>query len=437
MIGLVGLSHQTAHVGIREKLVIPPQQAVLLFRFLKEINDIEGIFVISTCNRTEVYFEAQADDENASMLLSHLKNQILGYFGVSENFGKYFYSMHGSDATRHIFKVASGLDSMLIGEYQIVSQIKEAFHMQCSQNITGPSLTRLIQKAFETGKEVRTKTHINKGNVSVSSAAVSLTGKKLGCYSKINTLTIGAGETGSIIVQTLSKKRCPGIFVANRTRSKAESLSHLTGATVIGFNQIKDYLYTVDVVYYTTGSTELLLKKDELVEIMQHRLHKPLMVVDLCMPRNVDPEIASLENVTLLDLDKLDEVVQANFECRKSEALKAMQIIDHSVAEFDQWMGSRQLSRAIQTITESFKSIHENEAYLYKKTRNNPGEIERIVDYGDHLSSKFTRILIRQIRQITNNGRDQEKLKLVNELFHFDIKTSEAISESNIQDAGI
>ena len=422
MVGLIGLSHQTAMVEIREKLVISPESVSDLFNYLKGFCPITGIFAISTCNRTELYFEARREKNSEATVLKMVESAFLRYFSTDNNLNKYLYSSTGVAAAKHLFRVATGLDSLILGEYQIVSQLKEAYARMEELNLLGPVLTRMVQKAFETGKDVRTNTNINKGFVSVSSAAVKMINKRLGPFSNISALTVGAGETGTIVVQNLVKKECKNITIANRTKQKADNLADKINGAGIGLEDVPTQLEKSDVALYTTGSTQVLLSKEMLEPIMRNRNNKPLLLIDLCIPRNIDPEVCKVPGVTLIDLDHLEEAVNANFEMRKGEINKAEAIIDKSVAEFEEWLGVRRLKGAISSITSTFKDVNFEESVNYKKVKSDEKVQKHIAEYGDHLSAKFTRMLIKQLREVTNEGRDPEKIKIVNELFNFSIK---------------
>ncbi|MBN2167423.1 MAG: glutamyl-tRNA reductase [Marinilabiliaceae bacterium] len=419
MIGLIGLSHQTAMVEVREKLVISPELVSDLFIYLKEVSPITGIFALTTCNRTELYFEASPTKETEASVLEMVKIAFLRFFSSGDEVHKYIFAFSGLETAKHLFRVATGLESMILGEYQIVSQLKEAYVNMEKLGVIGPLLKRMIQKAFETGKLVRTNTNINKGFVSVSSAAVAMIGKRLGAFYNIKALSVGAGETGTIVVQNLVKKECKNVFVSNRTFQKAINLADKTNSIAIEFDNIISNLETVDVVLYSTGSKEVLLSKDLLYPVMQARNSKPLLIIDLCIPRNVDPKVSDLDGVTLIDLDHLEEVVNANFEMRKSEVGKAEEIIDKSVVDFEEWIGIRRLKCAINSITSTFKEVNSEEIGNYKKVKGNQTVKKHIAEYGDHLSAKFTRMLIKQLRDITNEGRDPEKVKIVSDLFNF------------------
>jgi glutamyl-tRNA reductase len=419
MVGLVGISHQTALVNVREKLVIDEGDISGLYQFLNQQCGVDGIFALSTCNRTEIYFEIEEATISETEMMEKMKDAFIRYFSTSLDIRQYLYSFAGADAARHLCRVATGLDSLILGEYQIVSQIKSAFSVVENTAIIGPVLTRMVQKAFEAGKLVRTHTSINRGAVSVSSAAVELAGKMKGCLSKLTALSVGAGETGSIVALNLSKKGCKNIRITNRTHQKALKLAERVNGEAIEFSSYLEQLNTVDVAIFSTGSPTPLLSAGHMQQVMTNRNGKSLLVIDLCVPRNVEADVAQIDGVTLLDLDHLEEVVKLNFEKRKGELSSAETIIEEVVSEFEDWMYVRQLSGTISTITGLFKKVHEEEARNYKKCKSDEEAFQRINDYGDHLSAKFTRMLIRQLREVTNEGRDPEKVKVVSELFKF------------------
>lgn len=419
MVGLIGISHQTALLEIREQLVISKEEIPGMYEYLNSTCGISGIMVLSTCNRTEMYFEIESSQINdKKAFLDKVSDACIAYFKQPQSIKEYFYSHTDLDCARHLFRVNTGLDSLLIGEYQIVSQIKEAFSYVDNTAMIGPELTRMVHKAFEAGKEVRTRTSINKGAISVSSAAVELASKKLGCLSNITALTVGSGETGTIVALNLSKKGCVNNWVTNRTQGKAEQLADRVNGKLVAFEDYLSALKDVDMVTFTTGSQRFLLNKEMAKQVMEQRQNKPLMVLDLSNPRNVESTVGEVEGITVFDLDHMEEVVKANFEKRKGKLDEAEAIIDEVLEEFEDWLNVRRMSSAISSITSTFKSISANEARNYKKVKDDDGA-RKISEYGDHLSSKFTRMIIKQIRDVTNEGRDPEKVKMIEEFFNF------------------
>ena len=420
MVGLIGISHQTALLQIREQLVITKEEITGLYEYLNQQCEVEGIMALSTCNRTELYFEANsANIKNPNLFVENVTKAYIAYFKKTDEVRKFLYTRVGLNCARHLFRVATGLDSLILGEYQIVSQLKEAFSWVDNTAMVGPELTRMIHKAFEAGKQVRTKTSLNKGAVSVSSAAVELASKKLGCLPHVKALTVGAGETGTIVALNFSKKGCIHNWITNRTAGKAEQLADRVHGVVFPFDSYTDRLALVDVVTYTTGSARILLTKEMAEDAMRKRQNKPLMVLDLCNPRNVAPEVADIEGISLYDLDHLEEVVKSNFEKRKGKLSEAEKIIEEVLIEFDDWLSVRRMSSAISSIASTFKDVNSSAARNYKKVKDDIDASQKITEYGEHLSAKFTRMIIKQMKTVTNEGRDVEKVKLLEEFFNF------------------
>ncbi|MBN2742620.1 MAG: glutamyl-tRNA reductase [Marinilabiliaceae bacterium] len=416
MIGLIGISHHTALVEIREQFFINPDTAPHLYQYINSRCPLDGIFVLSTCNRTELYVEKAMAEGTDERILLTVRDLFLQYYQAS-HLASHLYLKEDGEVIRHLFMVATGLDSMILGEYQIASQIKLAFAQMHNDGIMGPVLSRLIQKAFETSKKVRTQTVINRGFVSVSSAAVALAGQKLGCFKSARALTVGAGETGTVVALNLKKKKCKQLYISNRTLAKAETLAMRTGAAAVDFNRLNEYLAQVDVAIYTTGSREPLLTAALLEPIMQQRQGRPLLLIDLCVPRNIQPDVVKLPGVTLVDLDHLENEVRTNFDRRKGELEVAGYIIEQQALDFEDWLGFRALSGTITSLSGALKRVHHLLASNYTNPGNEILATEAVKDYGDYLSGKFTRLFIKQMRDITRDGRDIEKVKLLEEMF--------------------
>jgi glutamyl-tRNA reductase len=416
MIGLIGISHHTAMVEIREQFFINPDTVRNLYQHINSRCPLDGIFVLSTCNRTELYVEKDDCTLSSGLLLEEIKNLFIEYYDA-RHLSSHLYLKYDGDVVRHLFTVATGLDSMILGEYQIASQIKQAYAQMKSDKLPGPVLSRLIQKSFETSKKVRTQTVINRGFVSVSSAAVALAGQKLGCFKTASALTIGAGETGTVVALNLKKKKCKQLYIANRTLAKAETLAMRTAAKAVEFDCIGEKLAEVDVAIYTTGSREPLLTADKLGGIMQQRGGRPLLLIDLCVPRNVQPDVIRHQGVTLVDLDHLENEVKLNFDKRRGELDVAGYIIEQQALDFEDWLAFRRLNNTFSSLSGSLKRINNKLASHYNKTVIKGEPAESVTDYGDYLSGKFSRLIIRQMRQTTRDGRDIEKVKLLEEMF--------------------
>ena len=317
---------------------------------------------------------------------------------------KHFYFHTNINAVNHLFRVASGLDSMALGEDQIIGQVKSAYRISVKNKFASSIICRLFHKAFEAGKRVRTETKINEGASSVSYAAVTLAAQH---YPKLNhqqILLIGAGQTGELTIQYLSKKGCTNIQVANRTLSNAEKLAARYNAQALPLDDIDQSLETCDIVLVSTGADQPLINRACLAEAMKKRANKPLLLIDLSVPRNISPDVEKIENVNLFDVDDLNQLVLQTFEHRKTEIEKAYSILKEVETDFNEWFTSLNLNPTIRQIKANFQKINQQEFNDFKKNRPEI-DYDKIWEYGDHISEKFLGLLIRNLKALTNNGK--------------------------------
>jgi glutamyl-tRNA reductase len=343
-------------------------------------------------------------------------NRLLEYKNLDVSVEKYLYRYDGLAVVNHLFKVAAGLDSMVLGEDQIVGQVKSAFLISELAHCAGPVLTRLFNRSFSAGKKVRTETKISEGSVSVSSAAVTLAKQQYNDIDSRSILLIGAGETGRLSVLSLIEKGCKNIYIINRTLSKAEALARKFNATAIPFSKIKEYLVKCDIVMVATGSTTPLIDGKMIQEVMHETNFRPLTILDLSVPRNVTQDVGNIENVTLYDVDDTLVVIQDTFEKRKAEIIKAEEIISLQSEEYMEWLTSLSLSPTIRHIKENFRRINEIGFNNYLKC-NDEVYREMMQEYGTHISDKFSGLIIKNLKELTDNGKKTEHLKMLNELF--------------------
>jgi len=343
MIGLFGLNHKSAPIEIREKFVFCEED---IKRFVPQLKakGILGAIVVSTCNRTEIYFELK-DNKTADFDL--IGNTLIEYRKVSTEVKSHFYQMKNDDAVKHLFRVVSGLDSMALGEYQIVGQIKDAFNISQSLQHCSSVLYKLFNEALKTGKEIRTNTALNKGAVSISYVGVELAGRKLQNLCSHPVLVVGAGQTSELTMLNLLKKDCNQFTVVNRTQEKACELAEKYQCKVANFDQLEELLVSNDIVISSTASKKPLFTEDMVRKAMVERNNEPLFFIDLSVPRNVDVAVSEIENVHVYDIDALHDVIEDNLERRKGEITHAELIIEESVAEFSQW-------HAIQVLVPTF-----------------------------------------------------------------------------------
>lgn len=413
MIGLFGLNHKSAPIEIREKFVFCEEDIKRFVPQLKAIG-IHGAVVVSTCNRTEIYFELE--DKTLSSDFDMIGDTLINYRKVASDVKIHFYQMKNDEAVHHLFRVVSGLDSMALGEYQIVGQIKDAFNISQNNQLCSSVLFKLFNDALKTGKQVRTDTALNKGAVSISYAGVELAGKKLENLSSHPVLLVGAGQTSELTLLNLIKKECNQFTIVNRTEEKACELAEKYQCKVGNFNQLGELLIENDIVISSTASKNALFTEEMVRKAMEERNNKPLLFIDLSVPRNVAREVGEIENVHVYDVDALNEVIEDNLDKRKGEICHAEFIIEASVSEFSQWHAIHVLAPTFQNITSQFQEINKTLLDGFMKNKND-SDYEKASLYGELITKKFIGLMIENIKSVTNNGKKQEYIKMVNQLF--------------------
>ena len=413
MIGLLGLNHKTAPIEIRGRFVFCEEDVRRFIPGLSEMG-LTGAIVLSTCNRTEIYFDYSGS--NIESFSDYMLSTLINWRKADTHVKQHFYTYYGENVSRHLFRVAAGLDSMALGEYQIVGQLKEAFAISERQNINSSVLIRLFNKAFEAGKSVRTNTELSKGAVSISYAAVELAAQKLRNLTSHPALLIGAGQTGELTMQNMVKKGCTKFTVVNRTFEKAAELAERYNGEARTLEELDDLLLNHDIVIASTASKKALITKEKMMQIMPLRHYKPMFFIDLSVPANVEVAVGEIDNTFVYNVDDLTAVVDETFEKRKGEIDKAEEIIESFVAEFADWQHTRELTATFQSISENFQKINQQEleGFMKKQVKNNGEDAEM---YAEHITNKFIRLMIRNVKSVTDNGRKKEYIDLVNDLF--------------------
>ncbi len=413
MIGLFGLNHKSAPIEIREKFVFCEEDIRRFVPQLKAIG-IDGAVVVSTCNRTEIYFEL--DDKSLISDFDIIGDTLINYRKVTTEVKTHFYQMKNDDAVHHLFRVVSGLDSMALGEYQIVGQIKNAFKISQDNQFCSSVLNKLFNDALKTGKQVRTDTALNKGAVSISYVGVELAGKKLQNISAHPVLLVGAGQTSELTLLNLIKKECTRFTVVNRTQEKACELADKYQCKVGNFDQLGDLLLENNIVISSTASKKPLFTEEMVRKAMEERNGQPLLFIDLSVPRNVAREVGDIENVHVFDIDALNDVIDDNLDKRKGEICHAEYIIEESVAEFSKWHAIHVLAPTFQNITSQFQEVNKMMLDGFMKNKKDV-DFEKASLYGELITKKFIGLMIENVKSVTNNGQKQEYIKMVNKLF--------------------
>ena len=412
MIGVIGINHKSAPIQIREKFSLNGEENTRLARQMTENSHIQELVILCTCNRAEIYFKA--GDCCPAGAFTLIYKELHRFTGLDEDTTRYFYRYQHDEAVRHLFRVVSSLDSMVIGEYQIVSQIKEACRLARENNTVGKIFKRLFTKALETGKLVRTNTAMSNGAFSVSYAAVEKCSEQFEDLKQKKILLIGAGETGELVIKNLHKKGCQQITVTNRTTVKAEELAKRYQGKVLPFSMLMQGIHEAEIVVSSVSGKKPLFNARQLKPYLKG--HSRVMMIDLGVPRNIHPDIMELPGVCLLNVDDLKEVVAGNREKKQTYIAVAESIIEEKVMEFSDWLSIQDLSPAIQNIISAINQVHHNELAVLKKSVSREAYL-LLEKHSRQSSGKLANSLIKGLKKISNNGRSTEYVKVINDLF--------------------
>lgn len=352
----LGVSHKTAPLALRERLALPEGRAAGVLSELVAGDAVREAVVLSTCNRTELYLHAADPVEAESAALAALSRQA----GIppTELFG-HLYAMRGLEAVAHLFEVAAGLDSMIVGEAEIQGQVKRAYELALVEGVTGPLTNRLFRDALGAGKRVRTETAVGRTRVSVASVAVELAREVLGDLSERCVLVIGAGENGELTARALHQAGVATTFVANRHYDRAIGLAQRFGGEAVRFDDLPHELARADIVVSATGSPHQLVGREELELVTAERAGRPLLLIDIAVPRDVDPGVRDLPGIALYDMDDLQREVARNLSGREAEAGRARVVVDREVARFADWLASLEVVPTIAALRDRGEAIVE------------------------------------------------------------------------------
>ena len=355
---VVGLSHRTASVEIREKVAFAPTQMEKPLRALTALDDITEAVIVSTCNRVEIY----ATTRDIAGGMARIKRFLADYHNFPlESLEPHLYSHHGEEAIRHVFRVASSLDSMVVGEPQILGQIKTAYGYAAEYKSSGIILNRFLHKAFSVAKRVRTETRIASSAVSVAFAAVELAKKIFGDLSDKTVMLIGAGEMCELAAKHFLNNGVRGVMVTNRTFERAEKLAEEFDGKAVRFEDLFDQLHRADIILSSTGAPHCIIGPRDLDEVMRRRKLKPMFFIDIAVPRDIDPGVNDVENVYLYTVDDLQEVVTANLQQRSAEAQKAEDIVTQEIGQFFKWLSNLEVTPTIVALRSRFEEVRQAE----------------------------------------------------------------------------
>ena len=353
---LLGVNHKTTPVEVREKMAISGGYEQPLTE-LKRIEAIRECYLLSTCNRVELLLVAEPGEQ----LIDNILAFLFGDRVQREKCLEYLYIYYDRDAVHHLFMVSASLDSMIVGEAQILGQLKEAYRHAAKLNCTGTLLNRLLHKAFSVAKRVRTGTAIGSSAVSISYAAVQLAKKIFGNLKDKKVLLIGAGEMAELAAEHLVGQGVAEVVVANRTLSRGMELAKRFHGRAVSFDELLGQLEQVDIIISSTGSPTIILRQADVRPVMRARRNRPLFFIDIAVPRDLDPDLNDMENVYLYDIDDLSSVVDMNRSEREREAVKAARIVDEMTLSFQRWMDGMSVTPTILALRRKADGICRSE----------------------------------------------------------------------------
>jgi len=408
----LGINHKTAPLELRERLAFTPQTLPEALQSLKKLAHVEEASILSTCNRTELYCVTSEDNDRAIIQwFSH-------FHGLDEDQIKEHLYLHAHEETiRHAMEVASGLDSMVLGEPQIAGQMKDAYAMAKENGTIGLLLGKLYQRAFAVSKQVRTDTDIGSSPVSVAFAAVSLAKQIFGDLTQTTVLMVGAGETIELAARHLHSQGVNKIIIANRSVERAQKLADEFQGEAINLQSISEHLHRSDIVIASTASPLPIIGKGTVERALKKRKHEPIFMVDLAVPRDVEPEVNELDDVYLYSVDDLQSVIAENMENRMQAAEQAREIIDVQVSHFLDWQKSLGAVDIIAQVRQNTQDISSEVLNKAKKQLAAGQNAEEVLDFlANTLTNKFLHQPCTKLRQASQEERD-DILKVAKDLF--------------------
>jgi glutamyl-tRNA reductase len=411
----LGISHKTAPVALRERLAFSEGEASVLARQATATAEVREAVVISTCNRTEVYLVVGDPVRAESDVLGLLATRA----GIRPTeLAEAIYSPRNCDAARQLYRVTAGLESMIVGEAEIQGQVKRAHESAMRAGCAGPLTNRLFAAALTTGKRVRSETSIGSSRVSAPSVAVDLALSVLGPLQGRHVVILGAGETSELTARALADQGADTIFVANRHADRALSLAQRFGGSVVGLDKLPDQLQHADIVLSSTSSPHPIVGREELELVMGQREGRPLLLIDIAVPRDIDPECGELEGVSLYDIDDLQAVVERNLNTRAEELPQALEIVEEEIHRFARWLGQADTLPTVSALREHGNAIVEQllaeNAGRWESA--SPRDLARIEAIARALMSRLLHEPTIRLRSL-GAERGHASLELVRELF--------------------
>ena len=413
---IVGASHHTAPLDFREKLAFSETQILQAFPLLRDQYHFQEAVILSTCNRVEIYAATHTTDGYAS-----LSNFLSVYHHIdSHTLKKFIYTHQDASAVRHLFDVSTSLDSMVVGEPQILGQVKEAYDSALAAGASGQTLNRLFAKAISVGKRVRTETNIASGAVSIGYAAVELAKRIFQSLEKKTVAIVGAGEMSELTAQHLVENGASQVIVANRTYERAVKIAEKFDGIPLAYDANLNFLVDADIVISSTDAPQYLIQRKPLAEVMKKRKHRHMFLIDIAVPRDIDPEVSKIENAFLYNIDDLDAVVASNMKDRQREAEIAGRIVEEEANGFYSQLQLLKVTPTIKALNQQFQGVVERELQAcFKKAELSPEQRVLVQSMTQAIVKKLLHQPTKSLRQKTNDvdGEHVQYVRALQELF--------------------
>lgn len=434
---LAGLNHKTAPVDIRERFAFCGANLNNAYEFFKDNADIEGTVILTTCNRTEIY--ATTRDIERGMKV--LKDFMSRYSGMDNlQLEKYLYQPNCYDAIFHLFRVAAGLDSMMVGESQILGQVKDAYQEAVQAGASDGVLNTLFQKAIYVGKKVRTETQINKQPLSVPYAAVELARRSLGSLQGKTVMVVGAGEMSELTTRCLMENGVQSVIVSNRSYDKAVDMARTFDGRAVRFDLLAAEMNQADIIISCTAASHYVIRPDNCQEVLESRQGRKIIMIDIAVPRDIDPALAEIDGVFIYDIDDLQDVVDANYLEKQKAIRHAQHIITAEIDDFNEWLASLYVVPVITALKALGEEIKQNEL---KKAYNRLGKLspheEKVISsMANSIINQFIHFPIVNLKEMANSNQGHLYAEVVKKLFclEIDMKEQEKYEMSEIGKQG-
>ena len=416
-LALIGVSHKTAPVEIRERLAFPSDKICAALASLLEKTHAAEAMILSTCNRVEIV--ARGPDAKL------VRDFMCEYHQISaEAISEHLYSYQNAEAIRHLFRVTSSLDSMMLGEPQILGQVKEAYRLAAEAGAIGSGLSPLLDRAFAVAKRVRSETGISQSAVSISFAAVELARKIFGDLSGKTVMIIGASKMGELAAKHLRRNGVAAVLVTNRTFERAVEIAKVFEGAAIPFEHFADHIDHADIVITSTGAPHFIITKHLAEQVIRNRRNNPVFFIDIAVPRDVDPAVNDLDNVFVYDIDDLQQVIDANMKERMKEAGRAEEIVDREVRAFYTRMQARDVAPTIVQLRDTLEKIRRDEIERHRRLlRDMPAEqqeaaLTALDQVTQSLMNKILHHPISQMKEMSGDPQGAEFIETVRKIFN-------------------